>query len=187
MRKIKLPFEREPVETAGHVDYFPCYLAGEPWRYALVDEAQMKILAEEVTAETPPGLMSSGASAIYFLKGSVTHTTAIHELMHAYFAQTLTHSASLTADQVEEIMCDIAAFNWFRVVLLARVMVHNMLCYEDYLKGNKVQDWEDCPADVIDGKVPEHIIDLMATYIHSCGLNPLLKAAIGKKKRKARF
>lgn len=183
MRKIKVPFERGPADKAGEVDYFPCHISGEPWRYAMVTSEQMKILSEDSTSEPADGLCSAADSTIYYRKGMISHTVAIHELAHAHFAETLTHSATLTADQVEEVMCDIMAFNWCRNILLARVMVHNMLCYEEYLKGNKKQDWEECPADVLNGPVADHLLDLVATYITSSGLNPLLRAAIGKKKR----
>lgn len=185
MRKTKLPFTREKVETAGYVDLFPCYVMGEPWRYGLVTSEQMKILGEDV-CDDPAGLCTPANSTVYFLKGSVSHTIAIHELMHAYFAETLTHSAKLTTDQTEEVMCDIAAFNWCRIALLSRIMVHNMLCYERYLLGEEEQDWEDCPTDVITNRLPEHLLDLVATYATSSGLNPLLKASKAKKKRQRR-
>lgn len=182
MRKNELPFERGPVEETGEADFFSCYVMGEPWRYALVTQEQMKALAEDV-AEDPSGLCVSETSTIYFLKGHVSHTIAIHELMHVYFAETLTHSAKLTADQTEEVMCDIAAFNWCRIILLAHLMVHNLMCYERWVAGEKEQDWKPAPADVIDGRVGENICDMIATYVSSCGSNPLLKAARAKKKR----
>lgn len=185
MQKTKLPFTREKVGEAGHVDLFPCYIMGEPWRYGLITAEQMKILGEDI-CDDPAGLCTPGDATIYFLKGSVSHTIAIHELMHAYLAETLTHSAKLTTDQTEEVMCDIAAFNWCRIVLLARIMVHNLSCYERHTSGERRQDWEDCPLDVITDRLPEHLLDLVATYSASCGLNPLLKAAKAKKKRQRR-
>src|ERR1019366_6153670 len=102
MRTTKKPFTRDKAEDAGEADFFPCYIMGEPWRYGIVTAEQMKILGAGVSEEAP-GLCDPNTSTIYFLKGSVTHTIAIHELAHVYFAETLTHSAKLTVDQVEEV------------------------------------------------------------------------------------
>ena len=178
----KLPFSQAQAESTGPVDLFSCYVMGEVWRYGTITEEQMRVIAEGVN-EDAAALTSTDTNTIYFTRGSVTHTIAIHELMHVYFAETLTHSAKLTADQVEEVMCDVAAYNWFRIVLLARIMVHNLMCYERYVAGEKDQDWEAAPVDVIDGHVAEDICDLIATYISSCGTNPLLKASTRKKRR----
>lgn len=182
--RISKPFSRDSAGQAGEVAYFHCYIAGEPWRYAMVTLDQMQKLADDMPNQEPVALCVSDTSSIFFLKGRVTHTTAIHEIVHAYFAETLTHSADLTADQTEEILCDIMAFNWCRIVLLARVMVHNMLCYELWLNGDKDQDWILPTADMIDGRVAENLCELVATYITSCGYNALLKAATPKKRKR---
>jgi hypothetical protein len=182
MRKIQLPFERDKAETAGEVDFFYCYVSGEPWRYARVTKEQMRILSDGVSMDAE-GLCDGRLNTIYITEGSVDHPTVLHELMHAHFNQAQVHSAHLTDEQVEEVMCDIFAYNWCRMLLLARLIVHNLLCYEDYLAGNKEQEWIECPADVINGHVAEHLNDLVATYTVSGGANPLLKAGIAKKKR----
>lgn len=181
MRKFQVPFERDKAENAGEVDFFTCHIAGEPWRYGLVTKEQMKLLAEG-TSHDADGLCDAHLGHIYICAGGVTHPTVIHELCHAYLFQSQICSASLTADQTEEVMCDIFAYNWCKIALLARIIVANLMAYEEYLRTKKNQDWEECPADVVTRRLPEHLLELIATYATG-GANPLLKAAIGKKKR----
>jgi hypothetical protein len=185
MRKSKVPFERDKAEAAGEVDFFSCYVMGELWRYGVVTAAQMKILG----AETDPdahGLCDGVSNIIYILEGRVRHPVVIHELCHAHMYQSQTQSAKLSADQVEEIMCDIFAYNWSRILLLSRTIVHNLSCYGQYLKGEKKQPWESCLPDMINEELPNNLVELVATYATGGEQNPLLKCAIGKKKRRRR-
>jgi hypothetical protein len=48
---------------------------------------------------------------IYFQPGYTDLPTIIHELVHAYYSTLCLHSASIEADQMEEIFCEMFAHN----------------------------------------------------------------------------
>lgn len=190
MRKTRRrPFTKETVDSLGSIPVLQCYIGGEPWQYGLVTAEQMAKLTETEDAkdEDTAAICRGVAQQIFVQVGEITHTNVIHELGHAYMSMSCVQSADLDTDQVEEVMCDILAHHWCRILLLSRIMVHNLLCLEDYNRGNKNQDWMECPHDVLDRRMPENLLELIATYAGDGGLNPLLKARIAKKKRRKRF
>jgi hypothetical protein len=78
-------------------------IRGQEWTVKLyTTEGFYKQYEEAVAAVTIPN-----AKEIIFNDDDLSLATVIHELTHAYFAASHVVSANLSADQVEEVMCEL--------------------------------------------------------------------------------
>lgn len=68
---------------------------------------------------------------IYFNEEELDRETVIHELTHAFYAELCTSSASLTGDQVEEVMCDLVGKHGDKILRLGRKLFKELKTYEE--------------------------------------------------------
>lgn len=175
-KKKSLPFTREVLGGPAPVYLFKCSIAGELWRYALVTTDQMTAITNDKECA---GYCSIDSRHIYICDDSLNHEVIIHELGHAFFDQTSTLAADLTADQVEEVMCEIIARHWMKIVLLARVIYENLSRFATLDKNNLnsalTETWAEHPPSTSDKRVPENLLTLIAEYDSGDGNNPFIE------------
>lgn len=193
MRRTVLPFTKEIVPEVGPLYFFRCYIGGEAWLYTLVSSEQMKLLTEDPECA---GYCSSNSQRLFISADSLNHSVIIHELGHAFFDQTHTSSAGLTVDQVEEVMVEVFALHWAKIVLLSRVVYLNLRLFsalnQETFEGAHDLKWADAPANLINEKFPENLLALISDYDSGDGVNPFFEGISGpafpptaKKKKRA--
>lgn len=171
-KKRALPFIDGTSGDVEGLHFFPCLICGELWHYCLVTPDQMGKISDSNTL----GLCDSSAKRIYIHDASITHPIIIHELMHAFKSEKLSHSADLSGDQMEEMMCDIVGYQWFKVLLLAHLIYSNLSEYKvirgDLKKASKVQ-WakQALPGE----EFIDTMFELFTTYAGEGSANPLFE------------
>jgi hypothetical protein len=172
--------ELEDAEEPVELDFLFCRIAGHTWRYTLVTPKQMAIIHPEDPKAA--GLCSSDDRVIFILDDSVQHNVIIHELAHAFKAASYTTSASLTADQIEEVFCDVFAYNWWKILRLANQMFYNLSLLIEVRRGARARDlhWEMPQAD----EGPEALIEELTELVESYNENDLSIFQITKAKKR---
>lgn len=91
-------------------------ILGQKWKVFLFDEDRyIRRLGDDSS-----GLTNTTTKEIYFNQEELHRDVVIHELTHALKAETCTESANLTADQVEEMFCDLVAKHGDYIIRLGR-------------------------------------------------------------------
>lgn len=98
--------------SKSKIDHFTITVYGEIWNVYKVDLNDDVLLDEESDAE-----ISLTNREIYIKKPDLVSIR--HELFHLYLDYTYTSSAKLTAEQMEEISCDIYAYKGEEIGKLA--------------------------------------------------------------------
>lgn len=83
--------------------------------YLLSEEKYIADWSDSDAAHTIPS-----THEIYFNEGELSRDTVVHELVHAFYAELCTSSASLTGDQVEEVMADLFGKHGDKILRLGR-------------------------------------------------------------------
>jgi len=53
----------------------------------------------------------------------IDYETLVHELVHAFYAETCTNSADLDDEQVEEVFCELFSHNDAEILRLAKLII----------------------------------------------------------------
>lgn len=102
-------------------------IRGVKWKVVLLSEASFT----EVYGDDCYSICESAEKAIYFSPSGVRLDCVIHELVHAYYDESVMSSATLTGDQVEECLADLFAFHGADMLKLSRKVFK-------WLKGSNI-------------------------------------------------
>lgn len=89
-------------------------IKGRSWTFVLVGDKSFDKQHNEDGGERPAVTMPN-QYLVHFRKSDWCITDIIHELGHVLFSMSDVESANLTPDQVEEMMCQIIAKNYFDI------------------------------------------------------------------------
>jgi hypothetical protein len=89
---------------------------GNKWKVSLHEEDRYVRRHGDDTA----GITIPTTNEIHFNEEEFSREVVIHELCHAFFAETCTGSANLNAGQTEEVFCDMIGKHGDRILRLSR-------------------------------------------------------------------
>lgn len=159
----KCPYTQQYIEGLGLLDFFTIDLAGFAWRYTLVTKKQMAV-ANLSDDEECPGVCRPAQRIIYIKEDSIYHNVLIHELVHAFKDMTNTGTADMTADQTEEIFCEIFAYNWWQILRAANQMSYNLQSLYWVREGADPEDLQWGPPH---GELSVELTELIDTYVEN--------------------
>lgn len=95
---------------------FEILVLGTKWKVFLHDEDKyVRRHGDDSAGITIPAL-----NEIHFNEEEFTREVMVHELCHAFFAETCTGSAGLDSRQTEEVFCDMIGKHGDKVLRMAR-------------------------------------------------------------------
>lgn len=96
---------------------------GNKWKVFLLEEdAYVSQHGDADAAHT-----SCDSKSIYFNEGELKKEVVLHELGHAFFAETCTISASLNGEQTEEVFCELLGMHGIKMVNLSKKLYKALL------------------------------------------------------------
>ena len=94
----------------------------EPWKIFLLEDEEF----EKKFKEALCGITLNDLRQIYICESELNFATVCHELTHAYYFYTCVQPASIDADQMEEIFCEILAIHGQKIIDISKRLLSKL-------------------------------------------------------------